>query len=308
MPRPFRFVVQCRGAASGAEWREKAARVEGLGFAGLTVADHFAGGLGPVAALATAAAATTTLRLGTYVAANDFRHPAVLAKEAATLDLLSDGRLDLGLGAGWDRAEYAAAGIPFDPPAVRVARLEEAIRLAKLLFADEPATFAGEHYRVAGLDLAPKPVQRPHPPILVGGGGRRLLEAAARHADIVGLAPASRDDGTLDPASIGAGRTERKLAWLRDAAGDRFAALELNVFVYAVEATDHPTQAADRLAADFELPAPELLASPHALFGTVAGMAETLRERRERYGISSVTVGENLIDAVAPLVARLAGT
>lgn len=307
-PPPFSFAVQSRGAASGAEWREKAIRVEGLGFAGLAVPDHFGGGLGPIAALATAAAATTTLRLRTYVAANDFRHPAVLAKEAATLDLLSDGRLDLGLGAGWLRAEYEAAGLPFDPPAVRVARLEEAIRLLELLFSGEPISFEGEHYRATDLALAPTPRQRPHPPILVGGGGRRVLEVAARRADIVGLAPAARGDGTLDPASICAGRTDRKLGWLRDATGPRFGELVLDVYVYAVVATDDPEGTADRLADDFELPAPELLASPHVLIGSVDGMVETLRERRERYGISSVTVVEDLIDATAPLVARLAGS
>ena len=307
MPRPFRFTAQCRGAASGIEWRAKAIRIEALGFDALAVADHFGHGLGAVAALAAAAAATTTLRVRTYVAANDFRHPVVFAKEAATIDLLSDGRLDLGLGAGWMRGEYEAAGLPFDPPAVRVARLEESIRLVKLLCADGPATFSGEHYDVTDLALAPKPVQCPHPPLLVGGG-RRVLEVAARHADTVGLAPTARDDGTLDPASIGAARTERKLRWLREAAGPRFHALELDVFVYAIMVTDDAPATADRLAADFALPGPDVLASPHALIGTPDGIVATLQERRERYGISSVTVGEDLVDAIAPIVARLAGT
>jgi probable F420-dependent oxidoreductase len=308
MPRPFRFAVQVRGAATGAEWREKARRAEALGFDLLSVADHFGHGLGAVASLAATAAATTTLRLGSYVVANDFRHPAVLAKEAATIDLLSEGRLELGIGAGWLRAEYEAAGIPFDPPAVRVARLEEAIRLVKRLFADGPTTFVGEHYRVTELDLAPTPAQRPHPPILVGGGGRRLLEVAGRHADIVGLAPAARGDGTLDPAGISAAATERKLGWLYEAAGPRFDALELNVFVYAVETTGDERAAAERLAAEFDLPAPELLASPHALFGSVDGMVATLRDRRDRFGISSITVVEDLMDAIAPVVNRLSGT
>jgi len=307
MARPFRFAVQVCGAATGAEWRDKARRVEALGFDLLSVADHFGHGLGAVAALTAAAAATTTLRLGSYVVANDFRHPAVLAKEAATLDLLSDGRLELGIGAGWMRAEYEAAGIPFDPPAVRVARLEEAIRLVELLWADGPTTFVGEHYRTTGLDLGPTPIQRPHPPILVGGGGRRLLEVAGRQADIVGLAPAARGDGSLDPTTVTAAATERKLGWLREAAGPRFEALELNVFVYAVETTGDERATAERLAAEFELSAPELLASPHALFGSVDGMIATLRKRRDRFGISSITVVEDLMDAIAPVVAELAG-
>ena len=157
------------------------------------------------------------------------------------------------------------------------------------------------------LALVPKPVQRPRPPILVGGGGRRLLELAARQADIVGLAPASRDDGTLDPASITAAATARKAAWVREAAGSRFDALELNVYVYAVEATDDRQAAAQRLADAFDLSTDEVIASPHALIGSVEGMVEELRARRERYGISHVTVGEDLMDALAPVVARLAG-
>ena len=305
--RGFRFAVQGRGAASGADWLATARRAEALGYDVVSVPDHLVGGLGPIAALAAAAAATTRIRLGGFVFANDYRHPAMLAKEAATIDLLSGGRLELGIGAGWMRSEYEAAGFPFDPPPVRLARLEESIHLLTLLFADEPTTFAGEHYRVTDLALVPKPVQRPRPPILVGGGGRRLLELAARQADIVGLAPASRDDGTLDPASITAAATARKAAWVREAAGSRFDALELNVYVYAVEATEDRQAAAQRLADAFALSADEVIASPHALIGSVQGMVEELRERREWYGISHVTVGEDLMDALAPVVARLAG-
>ena len=282
-------------------------RVEALGFDRFLVADHFAGGLGAVAALAAAAMATERLRLGTYVVANDFRHPVNLAKEAATIDYLSNGRFDLGIGAGWMRAEYEAAGLPFDSAGTRIARLDEAIRLLKLLFGDEPASFIGEHYQVSGLDIQPKPVQRPHPPLLVGGGGQRVLEVAARHADIVAFGPQSRRDGTLDPASATAAATARKVAWVREAAGPRLADLELNIFVYAVEITADRQAAAERLARDFDLPAADLLTSPHLLLGSLDGMVDELHARRERYGISSITILEDLIEPFAPIVARLSG-
>ncbi len=308
--RPFRFAVQGRGAGSPDAWLTKTRRVEDLGYDTFSVPDHLVGNpdrLGAVTALAAAAVATTTLRLGSFVFANDFRHPAVLAQEAASLDRLSGGRLELGIGAGWMRAEYSAAGIPFDPAPVRIARLAEAIGLLKALFAGEPVSVHGDHYRVTDLTIAPLPVQRPHPPILVGGGGRRILQVAARHADIVGLGPRSRPDGTLDEATITATATAQKLGWIRDAAGPRFDELEINVFVYAVEVTDDPAGVADRLAAEFGLPAAEVLASPHALIGSIDQIVDRLHERRDDLGISYVTVGEDLMDALAPVVARLRG-
>lgn len=309
MPHPFRFAVQVSGAASATEWRDKARRVEALGYDRLLVSDHFERGLAALPALAAAAAATDQLRVGSYVLANDFRHPVLLAKEAATLDLLSDGRFELGLGAGWLRAEYDAAGVPFDAAPTRIARLEEALRLLKRLFAGGPVSFTGDHYRTTALELAPAPVQRPHPPILVGGGGRRLLEVAARQADIVALGPRALPSGTLDPASISAAATAEKVAWIRAEADARARAhdLELNVFVYALELTDAPPATAERLAADFALPAPEVAGSPHVLIGSLDGLADQLQERRERYGISLVTVTEELMERGAPLVARLAG-
>ena len=308
--RPFRFAVQGRSAASRDDWLTKAGRVEELGYDTLSVPDHLVGNpnrLSTVTALAAAAAVTTTLRLGSFVFANDFRHPAVLAQEAASLDRLSDGRLELGIGAGWMRAEYEAAGIPFDPAPVRIARLAEAIGVIKALFAGGAVTVDGDHYRLSDLALAPTPVQRPHPPILVGGGGRRILEVSARHADIVGLDPRSRPDGTLDEATVTARATAQKMEWIREAAGPRFDALEINVFVYAVEETGDPTAVADRLAADFGLPAAEVLASPHTLIGSIDQMVDRLQERRDTFGISYVTVGEDLMDPLAPVVARLRG-
>ena len=304
---PFRFGAQGWGATDGADWLAKARRAEALGYATFVVPDHFVRRLGPMAALAAAAAATTTLRVGTFVASNDFRHPVVLAQEAATIDLLSGGRFELGIGAGWLRSEYEAAGIPFDPPEVRVARLAESVRLLKRLFAEEAVTSTGDHYRTTDLAIVPKPVQRPHPPILIGGGGRRVLELAAREADIVGLAPRSRADGTLDPTDITLEATARKVRWVRDAAGIRFDGLELNVFVYAVEITDDRTTAATRLAPDFDLPPAALIASPHTLIGSVDEIVAAMQARREQFGLSYVIVPENLMDTLAPLIPRLAG-
>lgn len=307
--RPFRFGLQSSAAPSRAGWLEKARKVEALGYAVLSVPDHFASaGFAVAAALTAAASATTTLRLGSFVFANDYRHPVVLAHEAATVDLLSDGRLELGIGAGWLRSEYRAAGLPFDPAGVRVSRLKEAVRLLKALFADGPTTLAGEHYRVEELDVALKPVQRPHPPILVGGGGRRVLSLAALEADIVGFAPPALPDGTLDVGGTTAAAVARQVEWIREAAGNRLGSLELNAYIQAIEVTDDARGAADRLAREFGLPAAEILASSHVLVGSREGIAETLRERRERYGQSYVTVREEHLVRFAPIVADLTGT
>ena len=306
--RPFRFAVQGRGATSGEEWLTKARAAEALGYATFSVPDHFVRGFGPISVLAAAATATTSIRLGSFVFANDYRHPVLLAQEAATIDLLSGGRLELGLGAGWFRAEYEAGGLRFDPPGVRIRRLEEAVRLCKRLFVEDSVTFAGEHYSVTNLERSVKPVQRPYPSILIGGGGRRVLEVAAREADIVAFSPRARADGTLDSDDITAAATGRKAEWVREAAGSRFDDLELNVYVYAVEVTDDRTGTAERLAGDFGLAAEAVLASPHALIGSLDGIAEELQTRRERYGISYVTVGDHLAEALAPVVDRLSGT
>ena len=306
--RPFRFGMQARGGTTAAEWLATARQAEELGFSTIQIFDHFVHGLGPVAALAAAAMATRTVRLGSFVFANDYRHPVLLAQEAATVDQLSDGRLELGLGAGWDRAEYTAAGLPFDPPGQRIARLEEAIQIVKRLWTEEGVTTAGEHYAVTDLTLAVRPVQRPHPPILIGGGGQRLLELGGRHADIVGLAPRAFPDGSLDPTSITAQATARKLGWIRAAAASRPICPEINVYVYAVEITDDAPAAAERLTEGFELPANEILTSPHTLIGTIEEIVETLHQRRERDGITYITVGSHLADVLAPVVTRLAGT
>jgi probable F420-dependent oxidoreductase len=284
-------------------------RVESLGFSSYLALDHFVRGLDPLVSLTAAAMATDRLRVGSFVFDNDFRHPALLAKAAATLDLLSDGRLELGIGAGWLKEEYDQTGIPFDPAAVRITRLEEAIRLLKLIFTEEhPVSFAGEHYTVTDLICPPHPVQRPHPPLIVGGGSRRILTVAAREADIVGITTRARHDGLKDTADLTAAATARKIAWIEEAAGERFAELELNMVVGDVVATDDRQAAAERLARQYGVTADEILDSPLVLIGTAEEMAEQLQERRERYGFSYIVVTEPNMEALAPVVERLTGT
>jgi probable F420-dependent oxidoreductase len=321
-PRPFRFAVQSFHAQSAAEWRDRALRAEALGFSTLHLADHFLGpgpalaraqhpaqGLAATPAIAAAAAATERLRVGCRVFCNDYRHPVMLAKEAATLDLLSDGRLELGLGAGWMRSEYEAAGIAFDPPRLRIDRLAEAIALVKALMAPGEVAFEGAHYRATGFEGLPKPVQEPHPPILIGGGSRRVLELAAREAQIVSFNFNNRS-GALGPdgvRSATAPATARKLAWVRAAAGARFETLELEIGAYMTSVTDAGDAMAGALGRAVGLDAHEMRSHPHALIGSVDEICEELEQRRETFLISYVTVPDTAMEAFAPVVARLAG-
>lgn len=310
--RPFRFSVQCSSPTrlDARSWRELARHCEDLGYATLTVSDHLDEQVGPVAALMAAADATTTLRIGAMVFSNDFRHPVALAKEAATLDLLSDGRLEFGLGAGWLHSDYARGGIALDPAGVRIARLGEALHVIKGLWSGTAFTFEGEHYRVTGLVGSPVPAQQPHPPIFVGGGGERMLRLAGREADIVGLNP-TMSKGVID-ASLGADATEaatvRKLGWVRDAAGQRWSALDIHTRVHLALVTEQRDELADALADGFGLSPAEALASPHALVGTVSQLVEDLVARRERLGINVIGLPIDAMDAFAPVVAALSGT
>jgi len=309
--RPFRFGVNVRTAASQAEWADKARKVEALGYAVLLVPDHLAELLAPLPALAAAAAATTRLRVGTAVLNNDFRHPALLAREAATLDLLSDGRLELGLGAGHMQSEYEQAGLAFDPGATRVERLGEAVVILKRLLEGESVTFAGRHYRVTGHSIHPRPVQRPRPPVFIGGNAPRLLALAAREADIVGLTGIAFRHGGKEPdvSDFRAAVVDERVRLVRETAADRFDRLELTALVQRVVVTDDRRKAAEELATGrwARLTPDEILASPFALVGTADQMVDDLRARRERWGISYVMTHEPFMDALAPVVARLAG-
>jgi probable F420-dependent oxidoreductase len=308
---PFRFGVNVRTAASRAEWADKARKVEALGYAVLLVPDHLAELLAPLPALAAAAAATTRLRVGTAVLNNDFRHPALLAREAATLDVLSDGRLELGLGAGHMQSEYEQAGLAFDPGATRVERLGEAVVILKRLLEGESVTFAGRHYRVTEHSIHPRPVQRPRPPVFIGGNAPRLLTLAAREADIVGLTGIAFRHGGKEPdvSDFRAAVVDERVRLVRETAAERFDRLELTALVQRVVVTDDRRKAAEELATGrwARLTPDEILASPYALVGTVDQMVDDLRARRERWSISYVMTHEPFMDALAPVVARLAG-
>lgn len=309
-PRPFRFGLQASSAPDASSWRELARKAEDLGFATLTVADHLDDQLATTPALMAAAEATTTLRLGALVYCNDYHHPVVLAKEAATLDLLSSGRFEMGLGAGWMTTDYEQAGIALDPPKVRIDRMTEALAVIKGLFADGPVTFSGEHYEIRGLEGTPKPVQRPHPPILIGGGGKHVLQVAGREADIVGLnirLDQGRIDASAGPTATRAA-TKRKLRWIHDAAGDRYDDLELQARIHLVQITDDRPALAEVIGPAFGLTPADALECPHALAGSVDEIVEQCRARRDDLGISYIGVGVEAIDDIAPVVAALAGT
>jgi probable F420-dependent oxidoreductase len=310
-PRPFRFAVQLSRADTGAEWAALARKAEDLGYSTLFVPDHFGDQLSPAVALMAAADATTDLRVGPLVLDNDFRHPVVLAKEAASIDRLSGGRLELGIGAGWMNDDYDQSGIAMDPPGVRIDRLEEALDVLEGLFAPGTFSYEGKHYRISALDGLPKPVQRDGPRLIIGGGGRRLLSLAARRADVVGVSPSIRS-GRIDAAAARDGAadvTDRKLGWVRDAAGSRYGDVEINMLIFACVVTDDRASAIDAMAPLFGVPAEIVSDHPHAWVGTVAQICDDLVARRERWDASYLVVqGPDAMDAAAPIVARLAGT
>ena len=317
--RPFRFGVGNIGVQSRAEWVGHARKAEALGYSSLWMGDHPSrGGLDVTVALMAAADATTTLRVASHVFTNDFHNPVLLAQAAATLDLLSDGRLEFGLGAGWLRADYDACALPFDPHATRIARLEEALQVIKGLWGEEAVPFTGRYYRVPELNPSTKPKQRPHPPIFIGGGGRRILTLAAREADIVGVNPKTSSAGAIDLTATTADAVDQQIAWIREAAGPRFPGLELETVAVAVKVTENRQQGAEEVAASMASwpstflsnppTAEHILTSPTCLVGTVEQMVEDLQARRERYGISYISVFGEYVDVLSPVVARLAGT
>ncbi|MEZ5169450.1 MAG: TIGR03621 family F420-dependent LLM class oxidoreductase [Acidimicrobiia bacterium] len=309
---PFRFGVQLAEASSGRDWADQARKLEDLGYSTLFMPDHYDDTmLSPMPALAAAAAATDTLRVGTLVLGNDYRHPAEVAKEAATVDLLSDGRLELGLGAGWMIADYEELGLDYDRAGVRIDRLAEAIQVVKGAWSPGPFSFTGDHYTIADYDATPEPVQEPHPPLLIGGGGKRVLSLAAREADIIGVNP-SLAAGAVDPTIMDdalADATTVKIGWVRDAAGDRFDDIELQVRYFLAAVTDDARGYAEAIAAGFgvDIDPETALASSLALVGSVDEIVDRCYERREEWGFSYIVVGGDEIESFAPVVERLAG-
>lgn len=306
--RPFRFGLLARVAHSRDEWLGKARRAEALGYATFLVPDHFRDQVATSVGLMAAAAVTSTIRIGSLVYDNDFRHPAVVAKDAATLDLLSGGRFELGLGAGWLLPDYAQTGLSFDPGRVRVERLEEAARIITGYLEGGPVTAKGRYYAVTELEGLPRPVQRPRPPLLIGGGGPKILALAAREADIVGLVPRTHaDGGGLDLADIGPAAVDAKVATVRAAAGARFPALELNALVQRVIVADDPSAGLAEVAQQWKIEPAQVRESPFVLAGPVEAIVDALEARRARYGISYIAIFEQFGEAFAPVVKRLAG-
>ena len=308
--RPFRFGVQLTGPADAKGWVEQARRIEDLGYSTATMPDHFTDQLAPMPALAAAAAATTTLRVGALVFDNDYKHPVVLAKELATMDVLSDGRVEIGIGAGWMESDYRAAGMPYDRPGVRIDRFAEAIAVIKGTMADGACSFDGTHYTITDYDGLPKPVQRPHPPILIGGGGRRVLSIAAREADIVGI-NGNLASGVIGPEAVATMTHEavvERVGMVRDAAGERLDDIELNIRAFFLSVTDDRAGTLASVAGFIGVEESMVATSPFALIGSVDTIVEELVRRREELGFSYVVVAGGDIDAFAPVVARLAGT
>ncbi len=308
--RPFRFGVMAARARSASEWTDTAKKAEDLGYSALLMPDHFGDQLAPIAALSTAAAVTETLRVGALVFANDFRHPAYLAKEMATLDLLSEGRLEVGMGAGWMTTDYATTGMTHDRAGVRIDRMIEGIEVLRGLWGEDDFSFEGDHYTITEMDGLPKPVQADGPPIIVGGGGKRVLSTAARMANIVGVNP-NVGEGVVGPEAIksmSSDATEKKLGWVRDAAGDRFDDIEISLLKFVTMVTDDRDAVAEKVGGGMGMDAATILASPHTLVGSAEQIADELVEQRERWQGSYVTVQSDAIDSFAPVVAALAGT
>jgi probable F420-dependent oxidoreductase len=296
--RPFRFGMTLRSdEASHDTLVDVARRAEDAGIDILLGSDHL--GRWATLPLLQAAAQATSLRIGSLVLNNDLRHPPVLIQELTTVDLVTEGRLEIGIGAGWNRPEYEAAGLPFDPPRERIARMRATVAMMKSAMRDGVIGHAGDDaYAPIHQDGLPTSIQRPHPPILVGGGGPKLLAYAASEADIVGLDPRSLPGGGHDPQDVTEAAIDRKVGWIREAAGDRWAHLELNI---AVDAIDPDPEFGREIGED------ELARSPHYLFGDAERITDTLLVRRERWGISYLVIGPGELETMRPVIARLAG-
>ncbi|MEZ5218765.1 MAG: TIGR03621 family F420-dependent LLM class oxidoreductase [Ilumatobacteraceae bacterium] len=320
--RPFRFGLQAFEAASAADWKATARRAEALGYSTLFTSDHYFGpgriadrtghrpvDLAPLSAMAIAAAATETLKVGCRVFAADYHQPVVLAKETATLDFLTDGRVEVGIGAGWVADEYEGMGIEMDRPGVRIARMAETVGLLRAHWSGEELDVSGEHVNVSGFRGVPAPVSPGGPPIMIGGGAPRVLRLAGRLADIVSINfnNASGKLGAQSVASSTAERTHEKLSWVREGAGDRFDEIELETAAYFVVVTDQPGPALGAMAARFGVE-PEVFADvPHAFIGTVEQICEQLDQRREEFGFSYVTIAQRNMEDFAPIVAAMNG-
>jgi probable F420-dependent oxidoreductase len=314
--RAFRFGVIDESSLSREEWVQKAQRVEQLGYSTFLIRDHFIQGdfnhqLAPIPALMAAADATKKLRVGSLVFANDYRHPVMLAKEAATLDVLSNGRFELGIGAGWLRSEYEQTGISFDPPGIRVERMQEALHILKGVFAEEPLTFVGKHYSITHLESFPKPTQKPHPTLLIGAGSKRMLSIAAREADIIGILPKALTSGTIseEPSERFAEAIAQKVEWIRQAAGERFDEIELSMVV-TVEIAHDQHQKAEQILRQrgwSGITVEQVLEMPSMLIGSIDQITEKIQILRAKYAFSYFVISDTCLETFAPIVTQLNG-
>ena len=306
--RPFRFGAKSVKASSAKEWTDLARQAEDLGYASFSMDDHFGNQLAPVPALMAAADATSRILVGTHVAGVDFRNPVLFAKECATIDLLSEGRFTLGIGAGWSVKDYAAAGIPQDDAATRIERLGEAVTVMKGLWSEGPFSFEGRHYQIAENEGIPKPGS--HIPVMIGGGGPKILSLAAQQADIVGINPkiVGRSINPRSMATTAADTMDEKVAWVRQAAGDRLDDLEFQLQVFVTVVTDDPQSVAEKLSGAFGLPPEVILAAPFYQVGTVEQITEDIQAIRERWGINYILFQNDGLVPMGPVVAKLSGT
>ncbi len=306
----FRFALQASRTPSPSSWRDLARKAEDLGYSTLYVPDHLDDQWAPMIALAVAAEATTTLRVGTLVLDNDFRHPVLLAKEAATLDVMADGRFEFGIGAGWMTTDYEQSGIPMESPSVRIDRLAESLEIMRAMWQTGSATFSGTHYEVREASGAPAPVTPGGPPLVIGGGSKRILSLAGRYADVASVVP-SLAAGHIGPEVAAEAVVEKyaqRVRWVREAAGDHAADLELQCWTVSVQVVPNAAEVIEAMASLFALTPDQLRAAPLALIGTTSEIAETLRKRREELGFSYIVVHETEMEALAPVIAELAGT
>ncbi|MEC7916592.1 MAG: TIGR03621 family F420-dependent LLM class oxidoreductase [Actinomycetota bacterium] len=310
---PFRFGVQFSKSTSGPTYRETVQKIEDLGYSTVFCPDHFDDQWAPTVALTVAAEATSNLRIATLVYDVDYRHPVTLAKEVATLDLVSEGRVEFGIGAGWMRQDYEGAGIHFDTPGVRIERMIEAVEILKGLWTPAPFNFQGAHYSITELEGTPSPHQPGGPPIIIGGGGKRVLTEAAKRADIVGL-NASLHAGSVGPETALSALGERFLErrnWVEEAAGPRFPELELQMNTFMTAVTSNTSEADEMfegMAPMFGLSPEQARTIPMVLAGTVIDVCEQLEHYRDLYGTSYWVIHEGEVDAMAPVVAKMAGT
>jgi probable F420-dependent oxidoreductase len=314
--KPFRFAVQASNAASGAAWKDMARKVESQGYSTLFVPDHYVDaasnggtGIAAIPAMAVAAAVTSTMNVGARVFCVDYYNPSVLAKNIGTLDLLSDGRVEMGLGAGWVASEYEAMGLTMDSAGIRIDRLQETVSFLDQWFSGEPLSFVGTHVKASGYKGQPLSVQQPRPPLMIGGGAKRVLTYAGRVADIVSF-NFNNSAGVVGPAGVQsstAAAMDDKIGWVKAGAGDRFDSIELEVGAYFTTVTDDPQPVAEKMGSMFGISATEMLEHPNALIGNVTQICDMLMSRRERYGFSYITVADRNADAFAPVVAALSG-